>query len=107
MPLENKRILVKIDRLVQRVNHDTLNPIFPELTLEDIEPTVRMVAKARASYLKELKNLTELEIQGTTITANHVKNLHYARLLYEELLSASKSYEIAIERGYLDVKHLE
>ena len=36
------------------INREAINPLFPELVLADIDPIMKMVASARACYLKEL-----------------------------------------------------
>lgn len=102
-PLEHKRLLIEIDRLMREINHNTLTPFFPDLNLEEIEPLIHMVAKARGKYLQELFHLSKLEQQGKNISPDDAKNLRFNRLVYEELVYASKALETALKRGYIEV----
>ena len=102
--MDNKRLLMEIERRIRETNRSTLNPLFPEFTPEQIEPSTQMVADARAEYLLEFNRLTQLSVEGNHIDYNEVKSLRDKRLIYEELLAASKALETAIERGYLDVE---
>jgi hypothetical protein len=104
MPVENKRLLIELERVMREVNRDTINPLLDELTRADILPIMEMAAKARGHYLQELFKLAQLSEDGQELTAETVKELRFSRLIYSELLEASKSLDIAIERGYLDVE---
>ncbi|MFK5892971.1 MAG: hypothetical protein QM504_07095 [Pseudomonadota bacterium] len=104
MPIENKRLLIELERAMKEINRDTLNPLFKELTPGDILPIMEMVSKARANYLKELFKLAKLSEEGQNLTPELVKNLRFSRLIYDELIEASKALDAAIERGYLDVE---
>jgi hypothetical protein len=84
------------------LNQEIINPEIPEVKLEDLEPVLRLVARTRAAYLKELFAVT----QGAGVhlpSAAQVERLQDARETYEELLKASQALEAAIDRGYLDV----
>ncbi|MCU7835311.1 MAG: hypothetical protein KZQ83_08650 [gamma proteobacterium symbiont of Taylorina sp.] len=103
MPIENKRLLVLIEKLMREINRETINPLFPELVLADIDPIIKMVATTRARYLKELFKLSMLSRNGQKVTFEMAKDLHQSRLVYEEMIEASKALDIAIERGYIDI----
>jgi len=104
MPVENKRLLIELERAMREVNRDTINPLLDELTRGDIVPIMEMVAKARGRYLQELFKLAKLSSEGQELNAECVKDLRFSRLIYSELLEGSKALDTAIERGYLDVE---
>lgn len=104
MPIENKRLLIELERIMKEVNRETLNPLFSELTPGDILPIMEMVAKARGSYIKELFKLSKLSNQGQQLNAELVKDLRFSRLIFDELVEAYQALDIAIEHGYLDVE---
>jgi hypothetical protein len=101
---KNKRLLIELERVMREVNRDTINPLFEELSIDDLKPSMEMVAKARGKYLEEFKAISLVAKEGHELTPELVKNLRYSRLIYDELASASKAMDIAIERGYLDVR---
>ena len=100
--MENSRLLLEINKKIQDVNQEEINPRFSELKLEDLEPVIEMVAKARADYLQEVFALANT-VRGKQPSIDQIKHLRHLRLTFEELLSASGALETAIERGYLDV----
>ena len=54
MSHDTNRLLMELERNMRAVNREVINPEIPELKLDDVMPVMRMVARARASYLKEL-----------------------------------------------------
>lgn len=104
MSLENKRLLIGLDRAMSEINRDTLNPLLNKLTPGDILPIMEMVAKARGHYLQELFKLSKISAEGRQLNSELVKELRFSRLIYNELLEAYKALDTAIERGYLDVE---
>lgn len=102
MSTEISRLRLAFEQQMRTINRDTLNPMIEELTLEDLEPMLRMVAEARGNYLKAV-----LEIANTS--GGHlpddpqIKSLHQHRIRYDELVSAAQALETAIQRGYLDI----
>jgi len=105
MPVENKRLLIEIEKVRKDINREIINPLFSELSSDDIHPISTMIAKARGSYLKELVKLSKLSEEGTEPTVVSIKQLHNARLIYDELIKVSIALDIAVERGYVDVGH--
>jgi hypothetical protein len=100
---DNNRLLLELERKITELNKETINPVFPHIGVDDIAPVMSMVAKSRAAYLKELFDIGE--ISGDALpTPEQVKKLRELREGYEELVHASQALEIAIQRGYLDVK---
>ncbi|MCB1756962.1 MAG: hypothetical protein KDJ38_15675 [Gammaproteobacteria bacterium] len=101
MNVDNKRLLMELDRQVKRVNRETINPQIEVLTIEQLRPVLEMVARARADYLKTFfeagancDGLPDME---------RCQALKQKREVFEELIAASHALHIAIENGYLDV----
>jgi hypothetical protein len=103
MSNDNKRLILEIEKTIRELNRDVINPVIPELTLEQLKPVVKMVARARAHYLRELFDLANLVGEGSP-GPDQIERLRGARLAYEELVEGAKSLETAIQRGYLDVQ---
>ncbi|SCA55800.1 conserved hypothetical protein [Candidatus Terasakiella magnetica] len=100
--IERNRLKLQMDKSLREVNRDVINPDIPELTLKKIEPIFKLVARARAAYLKELFEVTK--ICGDDLpSAEQVKQLNHYREAFEELRHASQALDTAIEQGYLDV----
>lgn len=100
--IELSRLKLKLDKSIREINQEIINPEIPELTMEDLEPVLRLVAKSRAAYLKQLFQATLSAGKGLP-KPEVVDLLAEKRETYEELLKATQALETAIERGYLDV----
>ena len=50
MPLENKRMMMAFEHLYRKVNKAEIDPVIPTLTVDQIEPVLAMVARARAQH---------------------------------------------------------
>jgi len=105
MPVENKRLLVALDQALKEVTRDTINPLFPELSFNDIKPIMNVIARARANYVKELFKIAEESSNEQQVTAQIVNKLRSDGLIFDELLEAYKVLDASIEHGYLDVEH--
>lgn len=103
MPHDNSRLLLEIEKTIREINCELINPLIPELGLDDIRPVMTAVARARAAYLRELLDLS-VTLGDAVATPEQVKRLRLLRLIYEELVSGAKALETAIQRGYLDVR---
>jgi hypothetical protein len=103
--IDVKRLLLKFEKSVREINRDEINPTIPELQFNDLDPVIKMVAKARADYLKALFELAG-RTDGELPEMEQIKELQKLRLIYEELVEGAKALETAIERGYLDVVHI-
>lgn len=107
MSTDNSRLLLEIERSMRAVNLETINPQITALTLDDVRPVLCMVANARARYLKALFDLgdgqmgSDPDTRPTTAQFDELKQL---RNEYDELLDGAQALEVAIQRGYLDVK---
>jgi len=100
--LDVNRLLLQFEQAVREINRTEINPRIPELKLSDLNPVVSMVAKARARYLKELFDLASASDDEPR--PEQIKKLQRLRQTYEALSEGAKALEIAIERGYLDVR---
>ncbi len=94
MSTENNRLLLELDKTIREINRRVINPEIPELNLEDLNPVMELVARARSIYLKELFDMA---------SPDQLKQLRYLRLSFEELREGAQALEAAIQRGYLDV----
>lgn len=103
MSTDNNRLILEIDKTMRELNREVINPVIPELTLEQLKPVVKMVAGARARYLRELFDLANAVGDGPP-SPDQIEQLRGSRLAYEELVEGAKSLETAIQRGYLDVQ---
>lgn len=102
MTTEASRMLLAFEQQMRNINREILNPLIESLSPADLEPMLRMVAKARALYLQELLKVAG-ESGGELPDDQQIKVLHQRRLRYDELVAAAKALETAIQRGYLDV----
>lgn len=100
--LDVNRLLLQFEKAVREINREEINPRITELKLNDLNPVVKMVAQARARYLKGLFDLANIS-EDERPMPEQIKKLKIMRETYEELVEGSKALEIAIERGYLDV----
>lgn len=100
---DSKRLLMELERTLRAVNREIINPQIPELSIQDLNPILSLVASARARYLKALIDLGN-EADENRATTEQLKHLARLRLEYDELVNGAKALETAIQRGYLDVK---
>jgi len=99
------RLLLQFDRILRQANREHINPEIEELTVDDLKPLANLVAKSRAIYLKELYTLSKKCDENDTFpSAEELKRLKVLRTRFLELVEGSKSFEVSIQRGYLDLK---
>jgi len=99
------RLLLQYDRILRQANREHINPEIEELSVEDLKPIVNLVAKSRAVYLKELYTLSKKYNEEDAFpSAEELKRLKVLRTRFLELAEGSKSIEVSIQRGYLDLK---
>ncbi len=101
--MQHNQLLLEMASNVRKINREIINPYIPDLTLDGIEPTIRLVALARASYLKEMFALASAVDDGMP-NLEQVQKLRNLRIVFEELVSGAQAIETAIERDYLDVE---
>lgn len=99
------RLLLQYDRILRQANRDHINPEIEELTVEGLKPIANVVAKSRAVYLKEIYTLCKKYDESDDFpSAEELKRLKVLRTRFLELAEGSKSFEVSIQRGYLDLK---
>ena len=103
MASDNNRMLLELDKVVREINRQVINPILPELTVDDLRPVLNLVARARADYLRELVDLAAAVADGLP-SPDQVRRLAELRRTFEELLGGAQALETAIQRAYLDVR---
>ena len=103
MSIDSKRLLLAFEQRLRQINRETLNPLIEEMTLDQLDPLIRMVAQARGQYLQQLVALAN-STDGGMPQDQQIKELQRTRIRFDELSSAAKALETAIDKGYLDVK---
>lgn len=99
--MEHRRLLLDFGRNLREINREIINPVVDALNLEDLDPLMRMVAHARADYLKALFALAAQT--GGNAAPEDVAELAQAKAVFEELIAAVSALESMIKRGYIDV----
>lgn len=103
MSVDNNRMLLELDKLRREINRETISPVVPALSLEELKPMLTMVASARAQYVRELLDLAKLSPDAKPTPAQ-IDRLRHHREAYDELVKAAHALETVIEREYLDIK---
>jgi hypothetical protein len=103
MSNDNNRLLLEMEQMIREINRAEINPCIPKLKLSDIDPLLRLVARARSHYLRALFEVAEKTKEGLP-SPEQLKHLRVLRLTYEELLQGAHAIDTAIERDYLDVQ---
>ena len=106
MEIDINRLMMEFELLLKESNREHINPQVKELSIDDLKPVADLVARARAIYLKQLYQLAQ-QYQGKDElpSLQEMDELAALRKRFLELVEGSKSFETAIQRGYLDVKH--
>ena len=103
MSQEINRMLLELERSMRSINREVINPEIKELTIDGLRPLIRLIAQARARYLRALFELGDKN-SGHTPDDRQLEELGRLRRVYEEMAHAAKALETAIQRGYLDVR---
>jgi hypothetical protein len=99
------RLLLKFEQLLRDTNREHINPKIDEICINDLKPIINLVARSRASYLAHLFELCKKYDDGENFpSAEELKRLRAYRNRFLELADGAKSFEISIQRGYLDLK---
>lgn len=99
------RFLLQFEQLMRTANREHINPKIEELALEDLNPIVELVARTRAAYLENLQQLCKKYQGSDELPSNEeMQRLRAYRNRFIELADGAKSFEISIQRGYLDLK---
>lgn len=96
-----KRLLLELEQKRREINRDTINPEIRELTLQELEPIVSVVARMRAAYVQSLFDLADK--RDGLPTRDDVEQLRERRNAFDEIVAAVNALEAMIERGYVDV----
>lgn len=96
------RLLLELEGLRKDVNRNVINPLIPELGLDNLEPILRLVARARADYIKEFVDLAN-QMKGAVPSVEQIRELRNRRIIFEELVDAMNALETVIQREYIDV----
>ena len=102
MSSDHNRLLLQIEHSMRTLNQETLDPVFPELSLADFDPLITMVARTRAAYLEEFFAIART-CDGKLPSGEQIRRLRALRESYEEQISAAQALETALQRGYLSV----
>jgi len=99
---DHNRLLLQIERAMRTINQETLDPVFPELSLADFDPAIAMVARTRAAYLSEFLDIARA-CDGKLPSGEQIRRLRALRESYEEQIAAAQALETALQREYLSV----
>lgn len=99
------RMILQFEHILKQANRERINPAIDELSIDDLKPIIDLVARARASYIKHLYDLSRKYFNSDQFpSAEELKKLKAYRNRFDELSEGAKSVEISIQRGYLDLK---
>ncbi len=99
------RLLLKYEQLLRETNREAINPLIQVISLDDLRPVAKLVARSRGIYLKALYDLAhQYENKDSLPSDDEMNALRATRRRYLDLVDGSQSVEIAIQRGYLDIK---
>jgi hypothetical protein len=99
---DHSRLLLELNEKIRELNKEVIDPMVPKLKVDDLTPVIRLVARIRGEYLKELFNISSVS-EGVP-SHEQIKRMRELRIAYEEFVTAAQAMEMAIERGYLEVE---
>ena len=99
------RLMLKFEQLLRTANREHINPRIEEICIEELKPLVDLVARSRADYLEHLFQLSKKYDGAEEMPSNEeMARLRAYRNRFIELADGAKSFEISIQRGYVDLK---
>lgn len=105
MDNNTNRLLLQFEQLLRECNREHINPLIKELSMDDLKPVATLVARSRAQYLAYLYELSDKYAERPDLpTGDEIDHLAQLRRCFIDLVEGSKSFETAIQRGYLDIK---
>lgn len=104
MPGDNNRLLLELSKNLRDINYDILHPILPDLDIEDLEPVLRLVARARGAYIKEIFDLASVS-KDELPSPEQIQQLKQLRETFEELLNGAQALETTLQRGYITLNN--
>ena len=78
MSQEINRMLLELERSMRSINREVINPEIKELTIDGLRPLIRLIAQARARYLRALFELGDKN-SGQTPDARQLEELGTGR----------------------------
>ena len=95
------RARMQMHDILRDINRETIHDLVPNVSVAELTPYFKLVAKARGLYIKSLIDLAH----GTDNlpSEDQVRELNLLRRSYDELIHGAQMIETAIERGYIDV----
>jgi hypothetical protein len=103
MSIDHNRLLLRLEQAMRDINRAEITAELPELSFNDLNPVLSMVARSRAAYLKEWFQLASCD-EGSP-SDEQIDRLRRLRLSFEEQVAGAQALETAIQRGYLNVMH--
>ncbi len=104
MNTDTNRLLMQLEQLLREINREVINPEIEMLSIDGLRPVVELVARSRAAYLKRVFEVANKHHLSSDIPSqDEMSELRGLRQTYIDLSDASKSVEVAIQRGYLDI----
>lgn len=105
METDINRLLMEFEHLLKEANREYINPQVKELSIDDLAPLADMVARSRGVYLRRLFELSRTYKDSEDLpNEEELQELSQLRQRFLDLVEGSKSFETAIQRGYLDIK---
>ena len=99
------RSLLHFEHHLRQANRTYINPVIENLSVGGLSPIIDLVARSRARYLKQVYELCKkYENTDAFPTKEELETLRVIRACFLDLVDGSKSFEISIQRGYLDLK---
>ena len=99
------RLMLHFERIFRDANKKYINPEINEVSIEDLEPMINMVAKSRAAYLKYMYELGKKYDETDSFpSADELKKLKVLRMRFNEVSEGAQAFETCIQRGYMDIK---
>lgn len=100
---DQRQLMMRFSHAVREGNRAIINAMIPEISLDDLAPVIALLARIRGGYLRQLLEITEGAGEGLP-RAEEIEKLSQLRSTYEEMSTATQALEVALERGYLDIK---
>jgi len=99
------RLMMQFKLMLQKANRDHINPEVEALSIEGMKPIVDLVARSRARYLKHVYQLCKkYQASDAFPSEDELQKLKSLRSCFLDLTDGAQSFEISIQRGYLDLK---
>ncbi len=105
MDADINRLLLRFEQLMRETNREIINPYIHQLSIDELKPVVSVVAKARAVYLKRLYDIAQTHEADQALPSEaEIVELEQLQRRFKALAEGAQSIEVAIQRGYLDIK---